>query len=516
MKQLVYLLAVAFFTLSINAQSPIPIGIKKSVVFKDTYKFSGIAFLESDNRGGSIIVRWYEGSLLSGKSGYLFEHYDADLKLLGTYDYPMRFNEAIHQSSVLGIVMEGENIHIIDFLYNSKKQSYSCSSITATVTDFNFVKKELFQIGDDEIGKPGFFAGKHDPDNYASMTVNKEGTAFAVSVDLKNPDYESHRLHLYDNTLDKKLEYTFKRDIKDRNFKYQNIAISKDGNAIYLLARVADKVTKGKNEGGKYRYELSKISKDTEESQSFETSEYFVGTLHAVAFEDRIACIGFYSNIHEGSYSGMGYFEFDPKSLQLRKSNFNQFTEQLMFDKFGLGKDRELGQLTLRKVLITDNNEIIFNAEEYYIFAHRYSTGATDVMPDYHLNDIVSLKINKNGELVWSRTINKDQVQGDERPFLSYTSALKADDTYFLINAFSKVDKISDDRIEFAQATLKFSDLTLLHIGKDGTFSYQKVLDHSDNEFAFMVADGIFVQKENAVYVLGQEGKKRQLLKIQL
>lgn len=325
MRKILYLL-IAFCAVASNAQSPIPFSIKKSAIFKDVYKFSGINFVENDNHGGSIIIRWYEGSLLSGKSGYLFEHYDSDLKLLGTYDYPVRFTEALHQSSILGIVMDKDTIHVVDFLYNSKDKIYTCSAITATVNDFNFVKKELFRLSIDEIKQPGFFAGKWDQDTYASMAVNSEGTAFAVSVDLKNPDYESHKLYLYDNKVYKKFDYTFKRTIQDKDFKYQNIVVNKAGDAIYLLGKVSDKESKDKKEGGRYKYELTKISKEQEKAQSFETSEHFVGLLNTIVLQDRIACVGLYSDLKEDRYKGVSYFEFDPESLQLRKSNFNLFT----------------------------------------------------------------------------------------------------------------------------------------------------------------------------------------------
>lgn len=187
-----------------------------------------------------------------------------------------------------------------------------------------------------------------------------------------------------------------------------------------------------------------------------------------------------------------------------------------MFDKFGLKKDRELQDLTFRKALVTADDDIVFNTEEYFMFSRRYSSGVNDVLPDYYLNDISSAKIDKDGQLIWSRTIKKNQIQDKVRSFLSYTSAIKAKDTYFIINTFSELDKISDGRIQFAQATLKFSDLTLLHIGPDGEFNYQKILDHTENEFPFKVADGIFLQKDNAIYILGEDGKKRQLLKITL
>lgn len=43
---------------------------------------------------------------------------------------------------------------------------------------------------------------------------------------------------MFDNKLNKKIDHDFKRDVKDKKFKYENIDVSKDGNNLYLLGKV--------------------------------------------------------------------------------------------------------------------------------------------------------------------------------------------------------------------------------------------------------------------------------------
>src|SRR5690606_39208678 len=95
----------------------IPFKIIKSEIFKDEYKHSSIVLVEDDGKGGIIVIRSYAGGVFSSGSGYYFEHYDSDLKLIKEYEYPINYSKAVKQSSVLGVIMNNDQVNIIDFMY---------------------------------------------------------------------------------------------------------------------------------------------------------------------------------------------------------------------------------------------------------------------------------------------------------------------------------------------------------------------------------------------------------------
>ncbi|WP_300565403.1 hypothetical protein [Flavobacterium sp.] len=516
MKKIVVSLLIGLFTVGLSAQN-IPNQIQKSVVFKDEYKHSNIVLVEDDGSGGVLVVRSYQGGMFSSGVGYYFERYDSNLKLLKEYEYEMKYSEVEKQSSVLGLITEGNQVHIIDFLYNSTEKAYICSSLTANNNDFQFSKKELFRINSEEIKQFGFFGfgSSFDNDSGASMIINEDKSAFAITIDIKDKNAETHQLFLFDNALNKKFDHTFKREIKDRKFSYENIDVSKDGNTLYLLGKVYTDEKKKKKEGGKYQFELTRITKDSEKTQVFDTNEYFSASLKTIVFEDRLTCIGFYSEKNDNRYKGISYFELDPVTLAIRKSKYNPFTEQFIIDKYGKSKDKELKNLSFRRILITPTNEIIFNAEEYYITSHYVANqyGGTWHYV-YHYDDIVSAKINSSGEIDWARNINKRQAtQGDES-YISYTSTLKDNDTFFFINTGEKVKKLSNDRIQFGQTSTKRSNMNIIRINQNGDIDYQEILDDKDNEVPFMVSDGAITK--NSVFFIGRKGKKKQILKVSL
>ena len=166
--------------------------------------------------------------------------------------------------------------------------------------------------------------------------------------------------------------------------------------------------------------------------------------------------------------------------------------------------------------MITQQKEIDFNAEEYYMTSqyHMMPSGGGYWTYTYHYDDIVSAKIATDGNIIWARNINKRQATSGDDSYISYTSTIKGNDTYFFINTGEKVKKLSNDRIQFGQTSTKKSNLNMIRITPDGNFDFQEILDDKDSEVPFMVSDGAI--SKNSVYFIGRKGKKKQILKVTL
>lgn len=516
MKKNILCYALVLLSIISYAQK-IPFEIKKSAVFKDEYKQSSIVLVEDDGKGGVVVIRSYVGGAFSTGMGYYFEHYDSNLKLIKEFEYEIKYSKAVRQSSVIGVVMDGENVNVIDFMYERDQKAYICSSMTANINDFNFKKTELFRVNSDEIRQFAFLGfGVFDRDSGARMIVNEDRTAFAVTVDIKDRNVETHKMFVFDQSLRKNIDHTFKRDIKDRKFVYENIDVSRDGKTIYVLGKVFTNEQKTKKEGGKYQYELTSITGDNVKTQVFDSNEHFAASLKTIVLDNRLICLGFYSDRKDTRFKGICYYELNPTSLEVQKVKYNPFTEQFMIDKYGKDKDKELKNLSFRKIITTPNGDIIFNAEEFYFtsssFSSPYGGGYTRTI--YHYDDIVSARINSGGEIVWARNINKRQKTDDDESYISYTSTAVGNDAYFFINTGEKVKKLSNDRIQFGQTGVKRSNLNVIKISENGDFDYQEILDDKENEVPFMVSNGAL--SGNSTFFIGRKGAKKQLLKVSL
>ena len=518
MKKLLLTLSVAMSLGSAFAQDAnIPCKVQKSEVFKDEYKSSTIVSVAEDKNGGVVIVRSFQGGVFSsGAHGYYFEHYDADMKLVKEFEYELK------RGLVLGSVVHEETVNIVEFNYDKEEKAYVCSVSTANINDFKFNIRELFRLERDEVRTGGLFnTGKIDSDYFATMLVDQDKTAFAISIDIddKDTNKEMRKIYVYNNKLNLEIEHTFKRDIKDRKFKFENIDVAEGGKVAYLLGRATTAESKKKKDGGQYQYELTRITSTDSKTQVFDTDEHFAKSLKTVFKKDRIACVGFYSDRNDKRFKGLCYFDMDPVTLEMKTSKFNPFTEQFMIDKYGKDKDKELKFISFRDVFLTKNNDIVFNAEEYYVTANR-SMGMNGSMGQtyytYHYDDIVSAKIGNDGSLLWARNINKRQATDGDESYISYTSMVKDDNTYFFINTGEKVKKLRNDRIQFGQKSARRSNLNVIKINGEGEFEFKELLDDEENEVPFMVANGATIKQGESIYFLGRRGKKKQLLKLSI
>lgn len=566
MKKIICLALITVLSISSFAQS-IPFKIQKSEIFKDEFKESQIVLSEEDGNGGILIIRSYKGSGISPNAGYYFEHYDSNLKLVNEYDLQTIHPNSHKYAITLGVFRTGNLIRVVEIYYDISQKAYICNANSISKNNFKVENKELFRLTRDEIKQYGSFSladisyDKSDKklayktNGYFTEASNgiaiiADENVFSIAIDLVSKDNsETLKLYLFDDKLNKKIEHIFTKKISDRKYVFQNIDLSNDGSSVYLLGKSSSKEAKTKIEGGKYQFEITKFTENKEQTKTFDINEHFIGSLKTIFFDEKLVCIGFYSDIDDKNYRGVSYFEIDPNNLGIRFSKFNPFTEQFLIDKYGKVKNRELEFLNFKNILVTPDNDIILNAEESYASSSgagggigiggvgmtspgmggmnmggmnmgRVNMGGINGGLYFggiygntftHFDDIVSVKINSKGDLVWARNINKRQNDNSNFSLASYTSVLnETNNMFFFINAKEKIKEISNNRIEFKGV----GNLNLIRVNPNGDFDYEKILDDEENEVPFMVSNGI--QSGDSVFFLGRKGTKKQLLKVSL
>ena len=521
MKLLRNFLAIVFIAQLSTAQvaTKIPHTIKKSGVFKDEYKYSNIIYAANDGADGLLLVRDYEGGGLSFAIGHYFEHYDKNLKLINEYELPFKFSGNEKGGLVIGVISDNENVHLIQSNYLKEERVLVWTAQSVKIKDFKFTERELFRISVDEY-KKSFFAsaGQTDYDSGTKMILSEDKKSFVVTVDVLDRKKETHKLFWFDNKLNKKLEHTFVRNIKDRKYIVENIEVSKNGHDLYLLGKAYTEEAKKKKKGGEYTFEITKISANGEIIKNLDTETNYANSLKAILLDDKLVCLGFYSEKSDYKSKGICYFELDTESLTVKISKYHPFTSQFLIDKYGKEKDKELKYMNLDRIIINENKEISFNAEERYITTQRvggYGPGMSmgGVIYIYHYDDIVSVKLSNTGEMLWARNINKRQ-SGESSSYLSYTVTAKNNNTYFFINSGEKVKELSKDRIQFRQSTINKSNVNIIRVKPNGDFDYQEILDDKDNEVPFMISQGVLL--DDSVYFIGRKGREKELLKVTL
>lgn len=563
MKKIFLSLVFCAFSVILYGQN-IPFGITKSNLFTEDYKESTIVLAEKIDDKGFLLVRSYKKGGISPGEGFYIEEYDTNLVLRHEFEYDMKHPNYQKYNLVLSVFTLEKMVHIIEIYYDLNLKSFVCLD-NKIIDKTNTQKTELFRITKEEMKTVGtfnlqkkfyarademwtndnsgtinaednnihrgtflnaFFYGQSAKDggdaSDITVVVNEAKTAFAVAMDLNQKTAEGLRIYVFNSKVEKIIDNTFTKEIKDRSYIFQNIQVSNSGDAVYLLAKSYDEDLRDKKEGGKYFFELSRIDAKGQLTQKIDPDFNFIGALRTFFHKDELVCLGFYSDLNDYRYKGICFFKFDSNSLEMKKSKYNPFTEQFFFDKYGKDSDKAVKSLTYRNVFFNSSNEIIINAEEYdKVSRGGAGAGMNGAMGPIGSNtfisfyDIVIAKLNLDGDLLWARNINKKQsTSDDDTSYLSYTSTIREDKTYFFINTRDKIRKLKNDRIEFGQIRKNKSNLNVIEVNALGDFEYQEILDDEQNEVPFMVSKGAVI--DNAVYFLGRKGSNKQLLKVTL
>ena len=537
----------------------------KSDIFQDDYKESSIVLAEKNDDNEFLLVRSYKKGGISPGEGFYIEEYDTNLKLIKEFEYDMKHPNFQKYNLVLSIFTLEKTLHIIEIYYDLNLKSFVCLD-NKVLDKSNVEKTELFKISKEEMKTLGtfnlqkkFYARADElwtNDNAGTISaednninngtflnvifkgdsakdggdasditvvVNEAKTAFAICMDFNLKTSEGLKIYAYNNKLEKLIDYSFVKEIKDRNYVFQNIQISNKGTEVYLLAKSYDKELKKKKEGAKYLFEVTKIDNKMQLTQKIDPQDNFIGSLKTFFHKNELICLGFYSEFDDYRFKGICAFKFDVNSFTLKTSKYNLFTEQFFLDKYGKGTEKAVKFLTFRNVFFNANDEIILNAEEFNKYTQaggavgiNGGAGAISSSTSYSFDDIIVAKLNSSGEMLWSRNINKKQstTDSDNSSFLSYTSTFRNDKTYIFINTKDKIKKLRNDRIEFGQIRKNKSNLNVIQVNENGDFEYEEILDSEENEVPYMVSKGAII--DNSVYFLGRKGKNKQLLKVSL
>lgn len=518
-KSIIILLLISIFTYS----QDINIDVKKSEIFKDKKKNTTILFTENDGNGGLIILRSFNGGLLQRAKYYNIEHYNSDLKLVKSSRIE---NEKLN--SINGMLIKDGTINLIQY-YNSRKKGITVNLLKSTIKDLNFSKKELFFISIEKFKKHfGFGIGLFFVSNYESLdkdafqsinySLNKEFISF--SFDLKNDKKETHLFYVYDNKFNKVYETLFETDIKDRLFEFESLDLNEKDGTIYLLGKAFESNSKKTKKKGKtnYHYELFKLTENSKEQINLKEENRFVGSLSLLYKKGNLSLVGFYSEKNDYRYKGVCRYNLNPTTLNVLKKSFKPFSDQFFNDKYKKGSKirkgkKELKALSYRGVFLDENDNVIINAEEFYISTHYVSNGNGGgyYRYTYHYNDIISVKIDKEGTIIWARNINKAQTNIRNA---SYTSTIANNEVYFYLNISDKIRKLSNDRISFKQTSTKKSNLYVIKIAENGDFTYKKLIDDKDSKVWYRVNNGILSNNLKSVIFQGSKKKNKQIIKL--
>ena len=511
-----FIVFLAVFTASFIYGQKMPISYDFGEKYVDRYKYSNLVSISEDGKGGTILVRaYYTGMILTPK-GYFIEHYNRDLELISEYNYKLKGLDFIE-----GYFKNGQ-LYLLFLDYNLETFSYDYVVHRSPISDYRFTKEKLLSIKSDQVKQPydrNYYNRNFSSGFTTTALFNDDKSSFVISTHYKKGKINKHNIYVFSASLKKIFEKDFSKEIEDKNYAFENIAVSTNMDRVYIVGKAYFRKKRFTALERKFQYELIMLTKQSIKTQTFDESGKYSEALKPILRNENLICVGFYADRKDNRYNGLGYFKLDPNTLEVQIKKYNPFSNQFMADKFGKEDAEQVKNLVFKNVNFTKDDDILFNAEEYFVTSsiQANSSGGRLRVERFHHNDIVSAKLNLKGDMVWARNINKSEVTQGDGAYASYSSYTKNDNTYFFISSSSENPQLlNNERIIFKQGMSRNRNVFVIQLDKNGKMSYEKIIDSKEARLPLMVSKPLMDFNDNAVLFYAKRGTKKQLVNVSI
>lgn len=512
MKVKILVFFIAFGSLLYGQKMPVKYTFGEK--YPDRYKYSNLLAEGEDGKGGSILVRHYFTGLILKPKGYFIEHYNENLELIAEYNYKLKEGEFID-----AYVKNGQ-LYMLVLDYNWGTSSYDYVVHRSPIDTFNFTKETILSIESDYV--EGALDKNYYNRNFTSgftttALFSEDKSAFIISTHFKKRKVDQHVIYVFNSNLNKIGEYDFSAEVEEKNYAFENIAVTKDLNSVYLIGKAYYKKKRFGALERKFQYELIHLNSAGITTQDFVDAGKFPEALYPILTDNKLMCVGFYSNRKDNRYNGLVYYQLNKGNLEVFSKKYSPFSQQFMDDKFGRDGGTDIKNLVFKNVHITQDNSIMFNAEEYFVTnsVQQDPSGTRIKIERFHYNDMVGAKLDEEGNVLWARNINKSEVTQGDGAYASYTSYVKGNDTYFFIStAADNPQLVNNERLIFRQGLSRNRNIFLIRLDQDGKMDYEKIIDAQEARLPLMVSKPLICKEENNLLFYAKRGTRKQLVKV--
>ncbi len=493
-----------------NAQE-MPIHYDLGENYSDRYKFSTVLSINGSDEK-TVMVRTYYGGMPLRPKGHFIAVYNADMNLETDYNYKYAGKHMVD-----GFVRNGQ-LYLLELKYDDRSEAYAYVVHQSPLHDFNFTERTILSVPSKTVLNP-LAVNKYNRNfgnGFSTATFfNDDRSAFAITVHHREGKAEKYHMYLYGTDLKQQMVYDFSDQIVEKNYAFENIAVSKDLKTLYLMGKAYFKKRRFDAKERRFQYELVRVTNSGHQTQEFNEGGRFPEALKPLLSDGELTAVGFYADRKDKRYNGLVYFKLDAKTLALQTKKYNPFSEQFMLDKFGREVNAEIKNLIFKDVHITEKKEILFSAEEYFVTTgNDIGDSSTRKVENYHYNDIVCAKLAADGTMEWARNINKTEVTRGDEAYASYTAFGKDDSMYFFINSGEHPQKLGRNRIIFKQGYSKNPNMFVIRLNGSGEMDYQKLIDDKEVRLPIMVSRPLIDKERGQLLFYAKRGSKKQLVKV--
>ena len=280
---------------------------------------------------------------------------------------------------------------------------------------------------------------------FLSTVSDDKKTILIYSVNDKGSEIVFDGKWLDDKlTITKRSHAVFKTD---NTVEHGEVNISNDG-VVYMSAFTtvgaqnnADQLWILVLASGATKFEAKELLLDTKFAAS--------GYIKVDNVNNRIYFGGFYADKKNGNYDGIIYAAYDIANNTYLSRKFIPFDQDIINAAGSRRRNHAFDNYNVRQLVVKNDGGFVLVSEVIYITTRSnympgfgyysfYSPYMTNMVHEYHYNDIMALSYNKDGTREWSSFIPKEQYsQEDGGVFSSYALLNTGGTLAFLFNDFN-------------------------------------------------------------------------------
>lgn len=362
------------------------------------------------------------------------------------------------------------------------------------------IDSTLKQIGEPTVvDEYDIASSKSLPGFVLSESVNKKFVLMARAFPYDKYGNEKYMFVLYDSLLrevwKKEIEIPYSSHLLEINEKL----IDDYGN-VHLLATLSPEKQKGEifnRNIATDKYLLISFYPAENKMKEFEINlegKFITSVTAGVNHNGDIAVGGFYSNSNSFALAGTFYLTVSVQTKKVNTLNLKPFEKEFLMEfmsEKNASKGEELNDFYFDHFVLNPDGSAFFVAEEYYKQTYSYFDPNNQLYYDnntYNFNSIIVVKVNKVGEIEWTRKISKRQISTTgQYDYFSYAMAKGETNLYIMYNDHPgnlKSTAINDDVLVLNQS--KYCVPVLITFNENGEPQKQKFYEGSKEKLVFV------------------------------
>ncbi len=501
---------------------------KRAVSLDDIFGF--------DNTGLYFVKKGFKSGGFGYKPVAFLEHYNNSLKRTSSIELKLEYNKKkMYYDHVIHFNNE---IYLFSF-YINKKLGKMFLFMQKVDKKTMMPTNQLTKVSETEI--KGIFSGNHGDFDYKTSRDDSKLMIFNTFPEEKGKP-QRFGLTIFDQNVKEIWSKTLSLPYNDELFDIQDYIVDNDGNVHIVSLLYKDKRKEKRKGQPNYIYQIYSIynqGKDVKE-YSIELEGKFITDMKlAINDQKDIICAGFYAEKSGSSIIGTYNVKLNPETKEIVSRHMNEFgvdyvnqeasdeeddvdekkvSSKSKESKKDKEKEKEMADYQLDEIIFNENGESYLIAEQYYYTVHTYVTsdgkGSSTTRTTYHYfyNDIIVVKMSKEGKIVWVSKIPKKQRSTNDNGFYSsYVMAtINGKMNFFFNDHLDNVNIANNVKPKAILTQSKNSVMVRVELDVDGKTTKDAMFNTRDVEIS--IRPKVCKQiSDNQLMIYGKRGKKENV-----